>query len=63
MEGFWIDSFAKLVFKSALRNLKFTILLGALLFALVVNVSAATEKEPSRIEYLPSVDRVVIRLN
>ena len=37
MKGFWIDSFG---IKSALRNLKFAILLGAMLFALSYSASA-----------------------
>ena len=39
MEGFWIDSFGISV-KSALLNLKFAILLGAILFALCSSAQA-----------------------
>jgi putative tryptophan/tyrosine transport system substrate-binding protein len=49
MKGFWIDSFG---IKSALRNLKFAILLGAMLFALCLTAEAQQPGKVPRIGFL-----------
>jgi hypothetical protein len=54
MKAFWIDSFGISV-KSALRNLKFAILLGAMLFALCATAHAQQPKKAPRIGYLSSL--------
>ena len=51
MERVWIDSFN---FKSAFRNLKSAILLGAMLFALCVPVEAQQSAKIPRIGFLDS---------
>ena len=51
MEGFWIDSFGISV-KSALLNLKFAILLGAILFALCSSAQAQPTGKIFRIGFL-----------
>ena len=55
MKGFWIDSFGIGV-KFALRNLKFAILLCAMLFALSFSASAQQPKKVPRIGYLSGSD-------
>ena len=51
MERVGIDSF-NIEFKSALRNLKFAILIGAMLFALCYSASAQQPTKVPRIGYL-----------
>jgi putative tryptophan/tyrosine transport system substrate-binding protein len=55
MKGFWIDSFGISV-KSALRNLKFAFLLGAMIFALCASADAQQPKKVPRIGYLSNVE-------
>jgi hypothetical protein len=59
MEGFWIDSLGISV-KSALRNLKFAILLGAMLFALCNSASAQQPTKVARIGFLIAASRSAI---
>ena len=55
MERVWIDSFT-IGFKSALRNLKFAILISAMLFALCSSLEAQQPKTVFRIGYLSALD-------
>jgi putative tryptophan/tyrosine transport system substrate-binding protein len=55
MERVWSDS-SDTKLKSAFRNLKSAILLGAMLFALCVSADAQQPKNVTRIGYLSAVD-------
>jgi putative tryptophan/tyrosine transport system substrate-binding protein len=55
VERVWIDSFT-IGFKSALRNLKFAILISAMLFALCSSLEAQQPKTVFRIGYLSALD-------
>jgi putative ABC transport system substrate-binding protein len=56
MNRIWIGSDSGMNLKSAIRNLKFAITMGALLFALSLPAHAQQPKKVSRIGYLTSAD-------